>query len=86
MFFLHFLPRLSWSNCPKNNSTHNNTSSNDQSVISKNNPRPTYLIPLSSLKSNYDSTTNGNWKIRLTQPIHHHDSGVSDGENIDFKL
>ncbi|VDP31979.1 unnamed protein product [Schistosoma curassoni] len=77
---------LSWSNSPKNNSTHNNTSSNDQSIISKNIPRPTYLIPLSSLKSNYDSTTNGNWKIRLTQPIHHHDSGVSDGENIDFKL
>ncbi|CAH8561498.1 unnamed protein product [Schistosoma margrebowiei] len=69
---------LSWSNSPKNNSTHNNTSSNDQSITSKNNARPTYLIPLSSLKSNYDSTTNGNWKIRLTQPIHHHDSGFSE--------
>ncbi|CAH8612398.1 unnamed protein product [Schistosoma rodhaini] len=69
---------LAWSNSPKNNSTHNNTNSNDQSIVSKNNARPTYLIPLSSLKSSHDSTTSGNWKIRLTQPIHHHDSGFSE--------
>uniref|UniRef100_A0A5K4FBD1 Uncharacterized protein n=1 Tax=Schistosoma mansoni TaxID=6183 RepID=A0A5K4FBD1_SCHMA len=69
---------LAWSNSPKNNGTHNNTNSNDQSIVSKNNARPTYLIPLSSLKSSHDSTTSGNWKIRLTQPIHHHDSGFSE--------
>ncbi|CAH8509218.1 unnamed protein product [Schistosoma turkestanicum] len=80
---------LSWSNSSKNNSsTHNNNNINTNNS-GTNNARPTYVIPLSSLKStnnnnnnsnnnNNESTTNGNWTIRLTQSTHHHDSGFNE--------
>ncbi|CAH8567448.1 unnamed protein product [Heterobilharzia americana] len=60
---------LSWSNTSRNSLVN----SGDQPLNKTS--RPTYVIPLSSLKSNSDLTLNRNWKIRLTQS---HDSGFSE--------